>query len=115
MYRNETPLFNDNNLTVKVQNRDGSLYVSSRDVAIGLGKRHDNIVRDIEKILENSNVSSLIIPASYKVEGQKRDYKEYLLTKDIVSFTTYVSDRGQIWVLGKLDGWIQEYEEVSNV
>lgn len=62
--------------------------VSSRTVAKELGKRHDNVNRDLEQILENSNVSSLIIPSSYKVEGQKRSYKEYLLTKD--GFTLYM-------------------------
>lgn len=62
--------------------------VSSRNVAKELGKRHDNVNRDLEQILENSNVSSLIIPSSYKVEGQKRSYKEYLLTKD--GFTLYM-------------------------
>lgn len=40
------------------------------------------MVRDLEKILENSNVSSLIIPSTYKAKGQYREYKEYLLTKD---------------------------------
>ena len=34
--------------------------VSSRTVAKELGKRHDNVNRDLEQILENSNVSSLI-------------------------------------------------------
>lgn len=62
--------------------------VSSRTVAKELGKRHDNVNRDLEQILENSNVSSLIIPSTYKVEGQKRSYKEYLLTKD--GFTLYM-------------------------
>ncbi|MDW4218202.1 phage regulatory protein/antirepressor Ant [Staphylococcus saprophyticus] len=62
--------------------------VSSRTVAKELGKRHDNVNRDLEQILENSNVSFLIIPCTYKVEGQKRSYKEYLLTKD--GFTLYM-------------------------
>ncbi|MDW4033592.1 phage regulatory protein/antirepressor Ant [Staphylococcus saprophyticus] len=62
--------------------------VSSRTVAKELGKRHDNVNRDLEQILENSNVSSLLIPSTYKVEGQKRSYKEYLLTKD--GFTLYM-------------------------
>lgn len=63
--------------------------VSSRAVAEELGKRHDNIVKGLEAMVsETSNVSSLIIPSTYKVEGQKRSYKEYLLTKD--GFTLYM-------------------------
>lgn len=73
---------------VKIENQNGKLVVSSRIIAEQLGKRHDNVVRDLEKILETSNVSSLIIPGTYTVEGQKRQYKEYLLTKD--GFTLYM-------------------------
>lgn len=62
--------------------------VSSRTVAKELERTHKNVIRDLEQILESSNVSSLIIPSSYKVEGQKRSYKEYLLTKD--GFTLYM-------------------------
>lgn len=64
------------------------LVVSSRVIAKELGKRHDNVVRDLEKILETSNLSSLIIPSFYRTQGQKREYKEYLLTKD--GFTLYM-------------------------
>ena len=69
---------------------NGTLVVSSRIIANELGKLHKNIIRDIEKILENStgsNLSSLIIPSIYKdKKGEER--KEYLLTKD--GFTLYM-------------------------
>lgn len=77
------------NSLVQVKNdKNYGLITTSRIVADGLGKRHSNIIRDLDKILENSNVSSLIIPTTYKVKGQKREYKEYLLTKD--GFTLYM-------------------------
>lgn len=63
--------------------------VSSRTVAEELHKEHSKVIRSLETmLLENPNVASLIIPSSYKVEGQKRSYKEYLLTKD--GFTLYM-------------------------
>lgn len=77
-----------NELVVKIENVNGQLVVSSRVVAEQLGKRHDHIIRDIEKILETPNVGSLIIASTYKVEGQQREYKEYLLTQD--GFTLYM-------------------------
>ncbi|GAB7568125.1 Rha family transcriptional regulator [Gemella sp. Musashino-2025] len=70
------------NLLIKIDEYNGRQVTTSRNVAENLGKRHSNVVRDLEGILENSNLSSLIIPAFYEVEGQKRKYKEYLLTKD---------------------------------
>ena len=70
------------NLLIKINEYNGQQVTTSRNVAENLGKRHSNVVRDLEGILENSNLSSLIIPTFYEVEGQKRKYKEYLLTKD---------------------------------
>ena len=74
-------------ITIQENSKYG-LVVSSRVIAKELGKRHDNVVRDLEKILETSNLSSLIIPSFYRTQGQKREYKEYLLTKD--GFTLYM-------------------------
>ncbi|WP_106460154.1 Rha family transcriptional regulator [Anaerococcus sp. Marseille-P3915] len=74
---------------VQVKNdKDYGLITTSRIVAEGLDKRHDHVLRDLERILETPNVGSLIIPTTYKVKGQKREYKEYLLTKD--GFTLYM-------------------------
>ncbi|AHZ16137.1 MULTISPECIES: Rha family transcriptional regulator [Bacillus] len=74
----------EKNLTVI--ERDGQLLMDSREVADMVEKRHANLVRDIEKymqILENSKLSSLdfFIENSYTVEGNKRPYKYYLLTR----------------------------------
>lgn len=63
-------------------------YVSSRTIAEQLGKRHADVITQIENILENENVRSLIISSTYEVEGQNRKYKEYLLTRD--GFTLYM-------------------------
>lgn len=76
------------NLIPKLENHNGIYVVSSRIIANELGKRHDHIIRDIEKILENPNVGSLIIPSLYRTSNQIRTYREYLLTKD--GFTLYM-------------------------
>lgn len=75
---------------IKIENNSElGAVVSSRVVADELGKRHGHVIDSIEDlILENRNVGSLIIPSTYKVKGQKRNYKEYLLTKD--GFTLYM-------------------------
>lgn len=48
------------NIAIQEDSQYG-LVVSSRIVAKELGKKHDNVVRDLEKILEKPNVGSLII------------------------------------------------------
>lgn len=69
------------NELVKIEIVNGMNVVSSRDIAEGLGKRHDNILRDLEKISTTSNVRGLILPSNYTdLQGKPR--KEYLLTKD---------------------------------
>ncbi|HAR3164150.1 TPA: Rha family transcriptional regulator [Staphylococcus aureus] len=61
--------------------------VSSRVVAKELGRSHKNVIRDLENILIGSDMSTLIIPSSYK-DSRGRNQKEYLLTKD--GFTLYM-------------------------
>ena len=64
------------------------LVVSSRIIAEQLGKEHGKVLRTLDEISEKPNMASLIIPSTYKVDGQNRSYKEYLLTKD--GFTLYM-------------------------
>lgn len=74
---------------IQIENKkDFGLVVSSRVVAEEVNKRHADVISQIERLLENENVRSLIIPHQYRVEGQNRSYKEYLLTKD--GFTLYM-------------------------
>jgi hypothetical protein len=41
----------DSNVIPVVRTKDGAVYANSRDVAAFFGKRHDNVLRDIEAIL----------------------------------------------------------------
>jgi len=80
------------NLVKVERNANYGLVVSSRVIAKALNKRHDNILRDIDAIIENqsaeisvnpisSNVRKLIFHNNYK-DSRNRNYREYLLTKD---------------------------------
>lgn len=78
----------NNIVKIEKSNRYG-LVTTSRIVAEGLNKEHSKVMRTLENlILETPDVASLIIPTTYKVKGQNREYKEYLLTKD--GFTLYM-------------------------
>ena len=73
---------------VKIENnKELGAVVSSRVVANELGRRHDNVKRDLEQILMSSKLSTLIIDSNYK-DSRGRNQKEYLLTKD--GFTLYM-------------------------
>ena len=67
---------------VKVEsNENYGLVVSSRVIARALDKRHEKVLRDIDKILINPNLGRLIFTSNYK-DSRNRNYREYLLTKD---------------------------------
>lgn len=96
--------------------KQNKLVVSSRIIAKKLGKRHSHVIRDIENILqsqqnqESPNLGSLIIPSIYKVSGQKKEYKEYLLTKD--GFILYMFN-----IQGHIDfkmAYINEFNRMEN-
>lgn len=77
-----------NNL-INVQNKEGQLLVSSREVARNFEKRNSEVNRAIEnhiQTLENTDsakLSSLFIENKYTTENANGvHYKEYLLTRD---------------------------------
>ena len=89
------------NYVVTLEKKENFYVVSSRIVAKQLGKRHSDVLRELDKILINSNVGrlknqsthicvdlkNLIISNHYK-DSKNRTYREYLLTKD--GFTLYM-------------------------
>lgn len=65
-----------------VENVDGKLVVSSRDVATNFKKEHKNVLQTIENLIaENSAVRYMFIPSEYTTD-RGRKYPEYLLTRD---------------------------------
>lgn len=66
---------------IKLLNQDGKVVVSSRVVAQDFGKRHNDVLRAIESKLENVILRSqnYFIESTYKVEGNNKSYKEYLM------------------------------------
>lgn len=72
-----------NNL-INIQNKDGQLIVSSRDVADNFEKRHDNVLKDIDEIIKGSpqNLGHLFMESSYRHDQNNQIYREYLLTRD---------------------------------
>ena len=85
------------NISDFVQIKDEQVYTTSRIVAEKFGKRHDNVVRDIEATISTINDSQVIenkdfpkigeikndyFTESSYVDSLGRTYKEYLITED---------------------------------
>lgn len=76
------------NELVKIENNEKyGLVVSSRVIAKELGKRHDHVMRDLDKIKEGipkfgDTPKNIIIPSVYVNPQNNQEYREFLLTKD---------------------------------
>ena len=67
-------------------NNDETIRISSREVAGMLTSRHDSLIRKIEGITKDFRehkivVSEYWVESTYKIEGNNKSYKEYLLSK----------------------------------
>lgn len=68
---------------VQVINNNGELVVSSRQVALNFGKRHADVLENINEILKTENsVLSFFHESHYKVENNNKSYPEYLMNRD---------------------------------
>lgn len=62
-------------------------YVSSRDIAKKFGKKHKNVLRDIENLSAIWNGTKNVILSSYKNRG--KDYKQYLLSNEFETMLSH--------------------------
>ena len=82
---------------VKIENKNGKLWVSCRVIAEHFEKQHQHVTQAVEKIIsENSLVKKMFSAAQYKPEyGQT--YKEHLMDRyrdTQVYFKTVVTQKG---------------------
>jgi anti-repressor protein len=66
---------------INVQNIDGELLVTSREISTNFEKEHRNVVRAIENLtVQNCTVKDMFIESTFEHRGNL--YKEYLMTRD---------------------------------
>lgn len=72
---------NEENTEIKLQNKDGEILASSREVAEKFNKKHKNVLQSIENLVaKNSATKNMFIKTTYENRGKQ--YKEYLMTRD---------------------------------
>lgn len=102
---------------IHINNQDGILTVSSRQVAEDFEKEHFNVVRDIENliggIINFEDTLKLFIETKYQHEQNKQWYKEYLLTRDGFSLLVmgFTGQRALEWKLKYIEAFskMEEY------
>jgi len=71
------------NTLINIQNKDGQLLVSSREVAENFQKNHQHVLRDIDVLKEGvQNWTGLFSETIYTHEQNKQDYREILINRD---------------------------------
>ncbi len=106
-----------------VQNDNGFLVVDSRIVADMIDKRHNDLLRDIEKYIEmmkksqNSKLLSddFFIESSYN-SGTGKNYKNYLLTRKGYEFLTIrmTGEKGTLIGLSLINKFKEAEEDYNN-
>ena len=72
----------NNEMVVKLENRDGEVWANSRDVAETFGKQNKNVNQTIANLIaENSAVKNMFVESQYK-SSRGRMETEYWVTRD---------------------------------
>lgn len=81
----------DNQLstTINLIENGNLTYVSSKEVAERFEKRHDNVIRDIERLQVPDTFKNLNFEEIYDVDTYGRQQKTYLMTKDGFSILAF--------------------------
>ena len=99
---------------INIENKDGVLLVSSREVAERFEKRHDHVLRDVEALLDQNPKlgADYFIESSYKA-GTGKPYKQYELTRDGFSLLAmgFTGAKALEWKLKYLEAF-NKMEEV---
>lgn len=75
-------------ITLGLKSNDNKAVVDSRHIATNFNKRHDQVLRDIDNLIEglhkigDTPVNNYFIKSSYVHKQNNQKYPEYLLTRD---------------------------------
>ena len=103
---------------VITRNNDGELVVTSRQIAEDFGKRHDQVLRDIEVYknrISTPQFCGLFIESEYRASNGKMN-KEYLLTRDGFSFLVmgFTGAKADEWKLKYIEAFYKMEQAIKN-
>ncbi len=103
---------------VITRNNDGELVVTSRQIAEDFGKRHDQVLRDIEVYknrISTPQFCGLFIESEYRASNGKMN-KEYLLTRDGFSFLVmgFTGAKADEWKLKYIEAFNKMEQAIKN-
>lgn len=110
-------------MLVKIEeiNKEETLVVSSREIAEDFEKRHDNVLRDIENLIDGmgspQNWAHLFIETKYQHGQNKQWYKEYELTRDGFSLLVmgFTGQKALEWKLKYIEAFNEMEKELKRL
>lgn len=107
----------NNSDLINIQDRQGQMVVSSREVAENFGKEHKKVIRDIENLMEKTsgqNWTDLFIHSTYQ-DTYGRDQKEYLCTRDGFTLLAmgFTGKKALEWKLKYIDAFNRMEETIK--
>lgn len=99
-----------------LQNKDGQILASSREVAEKFGKAHKDILEAIRNLTaENSAVKNMFILSNYK-NNRGRNYDEYLMNRDGFSLLVmgFTGKKALEWKLKYIEAFNKMEEKLKS-
>lgn len=105
-----------NNLNL-VSINNNQVVVSSRQVAENFKKRHCDVLESINEILKTENsVLRFFYESTYKVQGNNKSYKEYLMNRDGFSLLVmgFTGEKALEWKVKYINAFNAMEQELRN-
>ena len=101
---------------INVQQEDGQLLVSSREIATNFEKQHKHVIEKIENTrAENSAIQEMFIESTYIASNGKTN-KEFLITRDGFSLLVmgFTGSKAMNWKLRYIEAFNKMEQQLKN-
>lgn len=108
---------------INVFNKSGNLVVSSREIANNFEKRHSDVIKAIEDLINKEGCAEKIVDlyqmfilTNYQNEQNGQNYKEYLLTRDGFSLLVmgFTGSKALQWKLKYIEAFNKMEQAIKN-
>lgn len=101
-------------MEIEIAKHEGSIVVRSTEIASHFGKRHDNVMRDVERLLRGFSEQPNICRSEFFFESKftndrNREYREYLMSRDGFALLAmgFTGTKALQWKLKYIDAFNQ--------
>ena len=101
-------------MEIEIAKHEGSIVVRSTEIADHFGKRHDHVLRDIDRLIREAEVhspsvgSELFFETTFK-NDRNRKYREFLMSRDGFALLAmgFLGTKALQWKLKYIDAFNQ--------